>query len=85
MTNGPATRTFTLIRDTDITGLSGTGPVAHGAVFPDDTTVIRWRELDPDTANYQRGVRATTVVFPNVAAAEALHGHAGATRIVYDH
>ena len=84
MTNGPATRTFTLIRDTDITGLSGTGPVAHGAVFPDGTTVIRWRELDPDTPNYQRGVRATTVIFPNPAAVDALHGHAGATRIAYD-
>lgn len=76
-------RTFQLHRDADHTGLSGTGVVADGVTFPDGTTVIRWRELDPGTPNYERGVRATTVVFPNVGAVEALHGHNGATRIVY--
>lgn len=76
--------TFTLQRDQDMTGISGTGVVAHGAVFPDGTTVVRWRELAPGDPNYDRGVRATTVVFPNLAAVEALHGHAGATRIVFN-
>lgn len=79
-----ATRTFRVIRDTDITGLSGTGVVAHGATFPDGTTVVRWRELDPTDPNYARGVRATTVVFPNAEAVEALHGHNGATTLAYD-
>lgn len=74
-------RTFQLVRITDHTGISGTGTVADGAVFPDGATVVRWRELAPDTANYQRGVRATTVIFPNVEAVEALHGHGGATII----
>ena len=78
------TITFTMQRDQDITGVSGTGAVAHGAVFPDGTTVVRWRELAPGDPNYDRGVRATTVVFPNFAAVEALHGHAGATRIDFN-
>lgn len=77
------TRTFRVQRDQDITGVSGTGVVADGCVFPDGTTVIRWRELPTEHPNYQRGVRATTVVFPNVQAVEALHGHNGATRIAW--
>lgn len=74
-------RTFQLIRVTDHTGISGTGTVADGCEFPDGTTAVRWRELTPDTDNYQRGVRATTVIFPSVEAVEALHGHGGATII----
>lgn len=76
------TTTFTLHRDTDVTGISGTGVVAHGAVFPDGVTVVRWRDLGGAAA--ARGVRPTTVVFPSIAAVEALHGHGGATRIVWD-
>jgi len=75
------TRTFILYRDQDITGISGTGPVADGVVFPDDTTVVRWRDLGGPAA--ERGVRPTTVMFPSVEAVEALHGHGGATRIVW--
>ena len=78
------TRTFALVRAHDLTGISGTGVVAHGAVFPDGTTAVRWRELEPGDPNYDRGVRATTVIFPNPEAVEALHGHAGATRIRWD-
>jgi len=74
-------RTFHLERDVDVTGLSGTGVVADGVCFEDGTTVVRWRELPPDHEHYLRGVRATTVIFPNPEAVEALHGHNGATRI----
>ncbi len=68
------TRTFHLERDTDVSGISGTGTVADGAVFPDGTTVIRWR-----------GERQSTVVWPTLDDVEAIHGHGGATRIVWDH
>lgn len=77
------TTTFALHRETDITGISGTGVVAHGCVFPDGTTVVRWRDMGGPAA--ERGVRPTTVIFPSIAAVEALHGHGGATRIVWDH
>lgn len=73
------TRTFVLVRDVDVTGLSGTGPVADGVVFPDGTTVLRWRDVTGP--NYDRGVRATTVVHQSPESVEALHGHNGVTRI----
>jgi len=72
---------FELHRDADVSGLSGTGVVADGVEFADGTTVVRWREVDGP--NYDRGVRATTVIFPDIRAVEALHGHNGSTRIVW--
>lgn len=74
---------FLVMRDVDVTGVSGIGAVAEGVRFSDGTAVVRWRELKEDSPSYQRGVRATTVVFPGVEAVEALHGHDGATRIVW--
>jgi hypothetical protein len=74
-------RRFQVKRDVDMTGVSGTGIVADGVEFPDGTTVVRWRDVTGP--NYDRGVRATTVVFPNVTAVEALHGHNGATTLVW--
>jgi hypothetical protein len=74
-------RRFHVQRDQDVTGVSGTGVVADGVQFPDGTTVVRWRELPQNSDNYQRGVRATTVVFPDAHAVEALHGHNGATHL----
>jgi hypothetical protein len=76
-------RTFTLVRSEDVTGLSGTGVVAEGVEFADGTVAVRWAELPDDSPNYVRGVRATTVMFPNIRAVEALHGHNGATRVVF--
>lgn len=73
------TRTFVLMRDVDVTGMSGTGPVADGVVFPDGTTVLRWRDVTGP--NYDRGVRATTVVHQSPESVIALHGHNGVTRI----
>lgn len=77
----PSPRPFLLVREHDVTGLSGTGTVAEGVQFTDGTVAVRWRELPTTHEHYQRGVRATTVLFPNVQAVEALHGHGGATRI----
>lgn len=74
-------RRFVVVRDVDVTGVSGIGVVADGVQFPDQTAVVRWRELPPESEHYARGVRATTVFFPNVEVVEALHGHNGATRV----
>ena len=73
-----------IIREIDHTGLSGVGRVAEVVEFSDGTAVVRWHELPESSPNYQRGVRATTVVFPNVRAVEALHGHDGATYIEWE-
>ncbi|HEY9409308.1 MAG TPA: hypothetical protein VIQ30_22755 [Pseudonocardia sp.] len=66
-------RTFTLVRDVDVSGVSGTGTVAHGVEFPDGTVVYRW-----NTAT------ATTTVAASVADVVAIHGHGGATRLLWD-
>jgi hypothetical protein len=65
-------RTFYLDRPTDVTGVSGTGLVAHGVVFDDGTTVIRWL-----------GEHRSTVVWPSLEDAVAIHGHHG-TKFVWD-
>ena len=66
-------RRFELHRDTDVSGVSGTGVVAEGAQFTDGPAVVRWIV----------GEHRSTVVWPDVAAVEAIHGHNGATRIVW--
>lgn len=42
-------RLFTLQRDTDVTGVSGTGTVVYGVVWPDGTVSVRWRGPRPST------------------------------------
>jgi hypothetical protein len=66
-------RRFHLQRDTDITGVSGTGRVADGILWPDGSVALRWRGNRPSTVHWDR-----------IADAEHVHGHHGATRIVWD-
>ena len=72
-------RMFLLVRDDDITGISGTGTVAEGIEFDDGSVAMRWHEVEGP--HYERGVRATTVLHQNIRSVEALHGHNGATHI----
>lgn len=64
-------RRFVLRRSIDATGISGTGDVAEGVRFSDGTAVIRW----------STGEHRSTVIWSSVEAAEAVHGHNGATRV----
>lgn len=67
-------RTFVLVRDEDVTGVSGTGVVAEGVEFSDGVVALRWTSDWP-----------TSVVFHErgMASVEAVHGHGGRTRIVW--
>ena len=67
-----ASRRFVLVRDEDETGISGTGLVAFGVMFPDGVAVTRWNS---DVAQ--------TCVWASMAEVEAIHGHGGRTRIVW--
>jgi len=67
------TQRFHLQRDTDHTGVSGTGTVADGVIWPDGTATLRWR-----------GKYASTVHWASIGDAKAVHGHGGDTRIVLD-
>ena len=64
-------RRFNLVRDVDISGISGTGIVTEGVEFTDGTVAMRWRGVTPSTGLYE-----------DVSDVVAIHGHEGATRLV---
>lgn len=68
--SSPLPRTFLLWRHVDISGVSGTGPVAEGCQFVDGSVALRWRGDNPATA-----------VWPDLDSMLAVHGHQGATEI----
>lgn len=65
-------RLFDLYRLVDETGISGTGLVAQGVQFDDGTCALRWTTKHRSTALYD-----------DIATVEAIHGHAGQTRIIW--
>lgn len=64
-------RRFELHRREDVSGVSGTGVVAWGVVFPDGSAVTRW---NADVAQ--------TCVWSHWREVERVHGHGGRTDIV---
>lgn len=72
VSNGVTPRLFTLQRDEDLTGLSGTGTVADGALWPNGRVSICWRGDLSSIATWER-----------LDDAIAIHGHNGATRFVF--
>lgn len=68
-------RAFRLVRHQDVSGVSGTGLVAEGVEFSSGVVALTWLSPWP-----------TSVVFHDrgMASVEAIHGHGGATRIVFD-
>lgn len=74
MKNKP--RTFYLNRKEDGTGVSGVGDIAWGVEFPDGTAVLRWH-ADANNAPH------CTSLWNSVIDIERIHGHGGATEIVY--
>ena len=71
-------RGFYLVRDEDVTGISGVGIVAEGCEFSDGTTVVRWLPVGTSRPEH---VRPTTVVHESVDSVIGLHGHGGRTRV----
>jgi hypothetical protein len=65
--------TFHLWRASDESGVSGVGWVAEGAVFSNGWVVLVWPTGTPSLNFYE-----------SIEAVEAVHGHGGATRIVFD-
>lgn len=66
-------RRFQLHRDVDVTGVSGTGIVADGILWPDGTASVRWCSDHPCVVFWDRGWESV----------EHVHGHNGASRIVW--
>lgn len=66
------TRRFQLERLNDVSGVSGVGIVADGVQWPDGKVTVRWR-----------GPRPSTVCWDGMADVVAVHGHQGATRVLW--
>jgi hypothetical protein len=66
-------QTFHLLRLADESGVSGTGWVAEGAVFSNGWVILAWLGETPSINFY-----------PSIADVEAIHGHGGSTRVVFD-
>jgi hypothetical protein len=62
-----------LQRDVDCSGVSGCGRVAEVAVFSDGWAVLHWPGAHPSMNMY-----------PSLEDLIAVHGHGGATRVVWD-
>lgn len=66
-------RTFHLQRDEDVTGVSGSGHVADGVLWPDGTVTVKWLGEYASEVSWPKGIEAV----------ERIHGHDGRTRIVW--
>lgn len=63
---------FHVMRNNDISGVSGLGYVAEGIKFADGSVVVRWRVA---------GKPCSMEIHDNVASFIEIHGHGGATKI----
>jgi hypothetical protein len=70
---GTLPRHFRLIRDVDVSDVSGTGHVADGVIFSDGEAAVHFLGRWPTTTPHPDGIEAV----------QAIHGHGGATRIVF--
>lgn len=61
---------FYLERLVDHSGISGTGVVAWGVIFPDDACVLHWV-----------GELNSTAIYANIETLMRIHGHEGSTHL----
>lgn len=60
-----------LVREVDVSGVSGTGVVAHGAVMPSGKVVLEWNSEMPSVE-----------VHENIGFVYKIHGHNGMTKLI---
>lgn len=65
---------YEMIRDEDVSGVSGTGPVAEVVVFDTGWTAVSFYGYTADVPN--------VIVYSRFSDAEKIHGHEGRTRLV---
>jgi hypothetical protein len=65
-------RRFRLVRDEDVSGVSGTGLVAEGCTFSDGHVALHWLGRWPATTGHE-----------HIDAVYEIHGHEGLTRVVW--
>jgi hypothetical protein len=62
---------FYLLRVEDESGISGTGLVARGCIFPSGAVVLEWQTF-----------HSSICIYKNINDVEAIHGHNGKTKVV---
>lgn len=65
-------RIFHFHRDEDASGVSGTGVVAEGVILTNTKVVVSWLTIHKSIA-----------IYDSLAEMQAIHGHDGRTRIVW--
>lgn len=65
-------RRFSLVRTDDVSGVSGTGIVADGVLFPNGKCSLCWR-----------GALSSIAMHDSLETLEAIHGHGGRTYIEF--
>lgn len=70
-------RPFALDRQRDVTGVSDTGTVAMGVIWPDQRAVMRWSGLRPPAGGDR--VVQQVMLWDHADEICAVHGHGGAT------
>lgn len=65
-------RRFELVRNEDVSGISGTGAVAEGVEFSDGQVVMRWKNT------------GSLGIYKSVDQVLDVHGHDGRTEVVFN-
>lgn len=65
-------RRWQLVRKKDVTGMSGTGVVAEGIQFRDNSVAYKWR-TSPSTVQFAESIHDV----------QHIHGHSGNTRVEF--
>ena len=73
ITNRSNLKLFTLSRQHDVSGVSGTGIVAEGVRFSDGTVVLKWLRNPGALAFY-----------PSIEDMLSVHGHRGYTQVLWE-
>lgn len=73
MTGLQPVRRFYLVRDQDVSGISGTGVVAEGVIFTSGKCAMHW------LTKY-----SSLAVYDSIEDLQAIHGHEGKTRVVFE-
>lgn len=64
-------RNFLLVRDEDVSGISGTGAVAEGTLFTSGKAVLSW---------FKKPI-SSIVIYDSMDELISIHGHGGRTRV----
>lgn len=72
-THESTSRRFHLLRKEDVSGVSGTGVVAEGCEYSNGMIALVFISQYP-----------CVNIYPNIKIVEAVHGHSGASEVIWD-